>query len=150
VLDVSTLFYMAFDYIPRLERDVDKGYKRISYLTRIKAKGIEEIPQQDIEEAIASNKRLIRAYTTHRLFKVYLPLFLLAIPLLVMPLSIVCPAYIFPAEIAGRLWSLMLFFGMGIPFCTAVGTMLRNRPYTKFENIHRKVLLEMTQNARDQ
>lgn len=141
VLNITALFYLAFDYIPRLERDVEKSYQRIAYLNKIKNKQIKSIVMQEIDEAINANKGLIEAFTTHRLLKVYLPLFLLAFPLLLIPLSIVIPIKVCALAMY-NIWSLMLFFGIMIPFMTAVGVMIHNRPYSKYEKIHRKILSE--------
>jgi len=65
ILNITALFYLAFDYIPRLERDVENSYQRILHLIKIKGKCIRTITIQEINEAIDANKALIEAFTIY-------------------------------------------------------------------------------------
>jgi len=119
-----------------------KVTNEIAHLNKIKRKGIKSILVEDIHKAIDAKRCLIQAFTCQRLFKVYFPLFLLSIPLVLIPVSLIYYLEVIPAEMINRFWSFLLLLGIVIPFIAAVMPMIRNRPYTKYENIHRKILLE--------
>lgn len=142
-VNVTAVFYLAFSYIPGLGKDVKNAYERIVHLSRIKKEKISRVSSKEIEEAIRANKRLIEAFTHQRGLKVYVPLFLLSMPLFIIPLLAWLPIIV-PAQIGTIIWftwGLAIFIGMIIPFVTILNGMLCNRPFARYESIRSKLLL---------
>lgn len=124
LINITSLFYYAFDYIPRLEKETEEAYLRIRLLKEIKKKYNFVNKTND---AIDANKILIGVYSSEwTRSSMWIGLALLLLPLLCILLCIGCYGRIPAFET-----SLSLAFGLLLVILIMIICAIRKRSTKK-------------------
>ena len=156
VINITAVFYLVFSYMPGLGNDVNLGYKRICHIKRLQRKF--DLNINDVQKAIKANRCMINMFTSYRFLKVWSPILLLMIPMIIISLTPIFPAIVDPtssydifdykAPVYFWLWGLSLLVGPVIPIGTYIVGMSQ-RPFSKYEKIRRQLLSQNIENQEE-
>lgn len=156
VINITAVFYLVFSYMPGLGNDVNLGYKRICHIKRLQRKF--DLNINDVQNAIKSNRCMINMFTSYRFLKVWSPILILMIPMIIIILTPIFPAIVDPtssydifdyeAPVYFCLWSLSLLVGLMVPIGTYIIGMSQ-RPFSKYEKIRLHLLSQNIENQEE-